>query len=85
MSYCLLSERRNARVWVLIIASLGFYGYWDLRFLPQLVGSASAYWLLAKAYQNRRFGDLVPIGVGLNLTLIGLFKYANFLVDLGRD
>ena len=32
--YYLLSGRHKARVWVLIIASLGFYGYWDLRFLP---------------------------------------------------
>ncbi len=80
-AYYLLAERRDARVWVLIIASLGFYGYWDLRFLPLLVGSVSANWLLAKAYQRWCFRGLVPIGVGFNLTLIGLFKYADFLVD----
>jgi D-alanyl-lipoteichoic acid acyltransferase DltB (MBOAT superfamily) len=79
--YYLLAAHHKARIWILIIASLGFYGYWDLRFLPLLVGSISANWLLAKAYQRCRFGGLVFIGVGFNLILIGLFKYADFLVD----
>jgi hypothetical protein len=29
--YYLLAEHHKARIWILIIASLGFYGYWDLR------------------------------------------------------
>lgn len=35
-AHYLLGERYETRIWALIIASLGFYGYWDLRFLPLL-------------------------------------------------
>jgi len=79
-AFYLLAEHRRARLWVLIIASLSFYGYWDLRFLPLLAGSITANWLFAKAYERHRFGFLVPIGIAFNLTLIGLFKYADFLI-----
>lgn len=36
-AHYLLGERYESRVWVRIIASLGFCGYWGLRFLPLLV------------------------------------------------
>ena len=77
-AYYLFAERRAVRMWLLIAASLAFYGYWDLRFIPLLIGSVCANWLLANACDrsSRRF--VIPAGVVLNLAIIGAFKYADF-------
>jgi hypothetical protein len=45
------------RQWVLIAASLFFYGWWDPRFVILVVSQITATWLLARAYeQDRRKG-----------------------------
>lgn len=53
-AYFALARREAAREWVVILASLAFYGWWDARF--------------------------VPLGVAVNLGVLGLFKYADFAV-----
>ena len=51
--YYRVQGSRGLRAWALVGASLIFYGYWDLRFLPLLVGSIAANWLLAWAYARK--------------------------------
>ena len=80
-AYYFVAERRAMRTWVLIIASLAFYGYWDLRFVPLLVGSVCANRILAKFYARRGRFLVIPAGIGLNLAIIGVFKYADFVMD----
>ncbi|MHA4871538.1 MBOAT family O-acyltransferase [Duganella sp. PWIR1] len=59
----------------LALASLFFYGYWDARYLPLLLGSILFnYWCA----QHRR---LLLFGVAANLALLAYYKYANFFVD----
>jgi alginate O-acetyltransferase complex protein AlgI len=70
----------NPRKWLLVIASLWFYGYWDVRFLPLLVASVVVNWGFARLYQGRG-RLLLTLGVLLNLGLLGVFKYANFFAD----
>jgi alginate O-acetyltransferase complex protein AlgI len=68
------------RKWLLLLASLWFYGYWDVRLLPLLVFSILANWGFARLYP--RHGKLLlTLGVALNLLLLGIFKYANFFAD----
>ena len=71
-----------ARQWVLILASLAFYGWWDARFLPLLVGQIGATWLLAKL--GARINSRAPLvlGIVLNLTSLATFKYLDFLVGI---
>lgn len=69
-----------ARRYLLIAASLWFYGYWDPRLLPLLLGSIVVNWLFAKLYGPTR-RHVVLIGVALNLLLLGIFKYADFFAD----
>ncbi|WP_432377850.1 MBOAT family O-acyltransferase [Duganella sp. P38] len=58
----------------LALASLFFYGYWDQRYLPLLLGSILFnYWCA----QYRR---LLVFGMIANLALLGYYKYANFLL-----
>ena len=76
--YYLLSQNRAARTWLLIGTSVFFYGYWDVRLVPLLLGSITVNWLFARAH-GERFGVwIVPVGIGLNLIVLGIFKYADF-------
>ena len=72
---------RWAVAW-LALASLFFYGYWDLRFLPLLLASIIFnYWCAGRmqAATARRKRWLV-FALALNLGLLGYFKYANFFI-----
>ncbi len=76
--YALAGSRAWRQGWV-IAASLGFYGYWDIRFVPLLVGLTLANWLIAQWFgvSGRRW---IPMaGIVLNLCVLALFKYADFL------
>jgi len=79
--YYALADRRNARIGLLIVASLVYYGYWDVRFVPLLVGLALANWLLAWLFAAGYGRYWLDLGIALNLGALGLFKYANFFLD----
>lgn len=74
----------------LLTASLTFYGYWDIRFLPLLIGSIAINFLIAKliidAVDKKIFFGL---GLCFNLGLLGVYKYLDFAIDninlLGAD
>src|ERR1700730_12984151 len=79
-SYYAAARSVVARQFVLIAASLVFYGWWDARFIILLVGQITPSWLLALLGQ--RAGSKAPLvaGVVLNLVSIGTFKYLDFLL-----
>lgn len=73
---------RWAALW-LASASLFFYGYWSLRYLPLLFASiVMNYWaarfILSAADTVRR--QRLTVAVVLNLALLAYYKYANFFV-----
>ncbi|MHA1113855.1 MAG: MBOAT family O-acyltransferase, partial [Alphaproteobacteria bacterium] len=76
--YYVVARSRAGRGWWLIAASLLFYGYWDLRLLPLLVGSVCVNWLFARFLGLSRRKTTLLAGVALNLAVLGLFKYADF-------
>src|SRR6185369_15780615 len=69
-----------ARQWVLIAASLFFYGWWDPRFVILVVSQVTATWLLARAYERTGARAWLAAGVILNLASLGTFKYLDFLL-----
>jgi alginate O-acetyltransferase complex protein AlgI len=79
--YYALAAKRMARIGLLIAASLVYYGYWDVRFIPLLVGLALANWVLARLFAAGRGRFWLDLGIVLNLGTLGLFKYANFFLD----
>lgn len=82
-AFFLLRRRLVGREWMLILASAVFYGFWDVRFLPLLFGQAVATWLLVRLIGKgggTAPGFLLPVGIGLNLGILALFKYADFAV-----
>ncbi len=67
------------REWVLLALSLGFYGWWDPRFIPLLLGQAVGSWLVSRAYLASGRRSILIAGVAANLAVLAFFKYAAFL------
>jgi alginate O-acetyltransferase complex protein AlgI len=78
--YYAVAGSPRVRQWVLVGASLIFYGWWDLRFVVLPVSQIVATWLLALAHD--RGGSRVPliVGVVLNLFSLATFKYLDFVL-----
>ena len=77
--FYLAAGHRSWRQALMVVASLGFYGAWNWRFVPLLAGLTLANWLLVQGFGRRRAPVWLYCGIGLNLVVLGLFKYANFL------
>jgi len=67
-----------ARQAIVVAASLFFYGWWDVRFVPLLAGLTVANWLIVLWFAASRARWVPVLGVVLNLVVLGLFKYADF-------
>jgi len=80
ISYYCVAASAMARQCVLIAASLVFYGWWDARFIPLLVGQIGATWLLARLHQATGRNAFLVFGIILNLASLGTFKYLDFLI-----
>ncbi len=69
----------------LVCASLFFYGWWEPKYLILLLGSALTNYYLgrlisdATTYKIRR--AFAALGVCLNLGLLAIFKYTNFILE----
>jgi len=68
----------------LAVASLVFYGWWDVHYIPLLLGSIVANYGLG-SYIARRAGSspakrALVAGVVANLGLLAYYKYANFFI-----
>jgi len=70
---------------LLLVASWVFYGAWDWRFVPLLIGSALINWgtaaLIARGDDARARGALLIGGVAANLSVLGFFKYFDFFAE----
>src|ERR1700722_12751110 len=77
--YYAVAAHRSARQAVVVLASLAFYGWWDIRFVPLPAGLTVANWLIAQWFGLHRGRWLPIVGVVLNLAVLALFKYADFL------
>jgi len=76
--YYVCASYRTARQTIVVVASLGFYGWWDIRFVPLLAGLTLGNWLIAQWFGRQRASWIPVLGVVLNLAVLGLFKYADF-------
>jgi alginate O-acetyltransferase complex protein AlgI len=82
-------HRRWAIAW-LVAASLFFYSWWNPAYLALLVFSIFFNYYLGSALSGQLQLPLskkwlLAFGVGVNLALIGYFKYANFFVSTVND
>jgi len=84
---------RTGAVVALTAASLVFYSYWKIVYLPLLVGSVVVNYGLGttlrrlhqQAAPTRTLRLVLAGGVVFNLALLGYYKYANFFVEAIND
>ncbi|MEL7022890.1 MAG: MBOAT family O-acyltransferase [Pseudomonadota bacterium] len=83
--YGLILVQQKPRVYFILVASLVFYGAWNYKFIPLLVGSSIIdYYLalgIASAATQQRKKLFLTISVIVNLGILGLFKYADFALE----
>jgi alginate O-acetyltransferase complex protein AlgI len=79
LAYYAGARARNWREWCLVTASLVFYGWWDVRFIPLLVGQIGITWALANLHERTKWRSALILGIVLNLASLGTFKYLNFV------
>lgn len=72
--------------WVLLLASITFYGVWDWRYVPGLLASIAINHQVARAIARSTPGRsrkvLLLVGIVVNTLLLVYFKHAAWLVDL---
>ncbi len=88
LSWALMPHRRLWQGFI-VAASYFFYGWWDWRFVFLLAASTVVNWVLARAIHRqeeiRTRKALLALAVAFNLSLLGYFKYAGFLVSSAQD
>ncbi len=81
-------SHRLAAGW-LGIASLFFYGWWDVRFVPLLVASVLANYvfgiLLSENYSQHNRKIFLIIAIASNLGLLAIMKYADFFIATANN
>ncbi|HAT7506342.1 MBOAT family O-acyltransferase [Citrobacter braakii] len=89
--YFLLNKIRMiyaGKIW-LVVCSLFFYGYWDVSYLPLLLGSILFNFIAGGAVSPHVKGFRIPISrksvltfaIIVNLSLLGYYKYTNFFIE----
>ena len=84
IAYYSVASSPMLRQWVLIAASLAFYSWWDVRFIPLLVVQIGATWLLAILAERLQAKWPLIVGVVLNVCSLGTFKYLDFLIGIAE-
>jgi len=65
----------------LVIASLVFYAYWDIRYLPLLLGSIIFNYIAASFLNKKRRKRYLVAAISVDLALLGYFKYTGFFLS----
>jgi D-alanyl-lipoteichoic acid acyltransferase DltB (MBOAT superfamily) len=78
--FFLLGRRPLAAQAWLTLASLFFYGWWNLWHLPLILGSIAFNFVVARGLQKGASRGLLAFGVAANLAVLGVFKYADFFL-----
>jgi D-alanyl-lipoteichoic acid acyltransferase DltB (MBOAT superfamily) len=72
----------------LVVASLVFYGYWSVAFIPLLLLSITVNYFIGhrlasreKTSNQRPSKTILVVGISLNLILLAYFKYTIFFID----
>lgn len=76
-----LKVNKASAIWMLVMASLFFYGWWNPYYLALIIASIIVNYRLGLILYRHRQRAVLAVGVGLNLGLLAYYKYANFFVD----
>mgnify|MGYP000403616813 CR=1 FL=1 len=84
LCYGFIFMRQTPRVYLIVSGSLVFYGACNYHFIPLLVGSAVADYFIAQAIGRAESKSTkkrwLTLSLCINLGILGLFKYADFVL-----
>jgi len=86
ISYIVISQfsgRRYAKIFI-ALASIVFYAWWKLEYLPILLISVVVNFFLSKYLLKNNYAyrkSILTAGIIFNLGLLGYFKYTYFIID----
>jgi D-alanyl-lipoteichoic acid acyltransferase DltB (MBOAT superfamily) len=81
LGFFLFGARPRWAVRWLVVASLFFYGWWNPAHLPLIAASIGVnFWLARQIQRAANGGRWLVAGVAANLALLGVFKYADFIL-----
>lgn len=81
--FFLLGSRygRRAAVMFLALASLAFYAYWDVRYVPLLIGSILFNFVIGHTIERTAQRRVwLMVGIAGDLVLLGYYKYMGFFL-----
>ena len=64
----------------LVIASLFFYSWWNIVYLPLILVSIIFNFVVGRLLNSKREKLILAIGIIGNVSLLGYFKYADFFI-----
>lgn len=77
--------KQTPRIYLILVSSLVFYGAWNYSFIPLLVASGVADYFIAQAIGNASSQQVkkrwVSLSILINLGILALFKYADFVLE----
>ena len=65
----------------LVLASLCFYSYWDIRNLPILLTSILVNYIFGHFLSNNKSKVILSLGIAFNFMFLGYFKYTDFVLQ----
>lgn len=68
-------------IWLLVATSSVFYAVWSVNYLALLIGQVLMNFAFASQLSKSRSRSLMWLAIGLNLFLLGYFKYKNFFLE----
>jgi len=74
-------KREQDAQWLVVICSIYFYGWWDTRYVPLLIGNALGNFYLGQKISVTKSKALLIAGLTYNIGLFGYFKYADFFIE----
>ena len=79
-------QNRLFALWILILSSLFFYGWWEPKYLLLIVGSIVFNYSITLCLSSTGISHfhkaiLLKLGISGNLILLGIFKYLMFFVE----
>lgn len=69
----------GAKAW-LVVASLVFYSWWSIAYLPLMIGSMIFNYLVGKSLGKQSRKSILIFGVIINVAFLGYFKYSDFFI-----
>jgi alginate O-acetyltransferase complex protein AlgI len=83
--YALASRYEPARLPVLLVLSIVFYGWWNPIFVPLLLISILVNWIAANLFVSTGYRFIPTAAIILNLAVLAFFKYLGFFTQVARD